>query len=596
MQLLEKIGVITKAQEASFKTELIKVREQVEFKLAEGEINSDSSGIESFKHPTSEEAKQWSKTLKKEIRELGGGINSEEITYLPEKYIENNELLDLNNLYYVDKDLVEGKEKTYLYDRKGDIVFKIPNTRVGLKVVHSIEALDGKKDLKEQENQLSVIQAESNIVQVGNIACYEPDLKGFTEERTSLLYYKTNADGSVDGTPEEVPVKDYLSKKEITIIKNEATYEFYNYKEVDATNSIYNSIWANIKVNGSGVETYWTWIPRYAYKIEGSETKIIYTKTDDTQAANGEALPEGYIPHPDFEGGKKGIWVSKYETGKEQNNKAEEFPHYLPDLSGFDKENTYIEVYNDDGSFTETKLADISNIGEFAKNNRWFDYRNQVWANIKTKAYDAECWWVWIPRYAYRIPNTAEPETQIIFVDKQNRPLSGDELPEDYIVHPAFEGEKKGIWASKYEMGQQPDKALNTANTPDLTGYDPETTWIELYKDDGTFEEVQLSTISNLENFAKNNRWYDYSKQIWANIKVVNTQGTDETSDDVETWWVWIPSYAYYIDENETKVIFIDEDGNPKEGGTLPSHYIVHPAFEGKKGIWASKYEIGQQN
>ena len=586
---------MTKAQEANFRTEMEKVKEQVNLKIAQGVIKNKTLE-EYFNHPSEEEARKWAKTLKTEIIKLGERVNSDEVTYLPQKYIENNNLLGLEDLYYVDKNIVEGKEKTYLYDKKSDIVFKIPKTMVGLKTVHSIEALDGKKELNDKEEQLSVIQAESNLVQVGNIVCYEPDLKGFTEERTSILYYKTNSDGTVDSTPEIVPVKEYLSQKNRTISKNGATYEFYNYKTVDATTPVYNSIWGNIKVNGSGVETYWTWIPRYAYKINGNATEIIYIDTSNKQASNGEALPEGYIVHPDFEDGKKGIWVSKYEIGKEQNNKAEEFPHYLPDLSGFDKENTYIEVYNDDGSFTETELANISNIGKKKKKNRWFDYRNQVWANIKTKAYDAECWWVWIPRYAYRIPSTAEPETQIIFVDIQDRPLSGEELPEGYIVHPAFEGGKKGIWASKYEMGQQPDKALNTANIPDLSGYNPETTWIELYKDDGTFEEVQLSTIDNLETFAKNNRWYDYSKQIWANIKVVNTQGTEETSDDVETWWVWIPSYAYYIYENETKVIFIDENGNPKEGGTLPSHYTVHPAFEGKKGIWASKYEIGEQN
>lgn len=41
----------------------------------------------------------------------------------------------------------------------------------------------------------------------------------------------------------------------------------------------------------------------------------------------------------------------------------------------------------------------------------------------------------------------------------------------------------------------------------------------------------------------------------------------------------------YYIDPLNAK-------GEPVEGGTLPSNYVPHPAFnESTEGIWASKYE-----
>ncbi len=77
-------------------------------------------------------------------------------------------------------------------------------------------------------------------------------------------------------------------------------------------------------------------------------------------------------------------------------------------------------------------------------------------------------------------------------------------------------------------------------------------------------------------------------KQIWANIKVV--------SEGVETWWVWIPKYAYNITGVETTIIFLDESGNPIDGSTLPSNYIPHPAFNGGlTGIWASKYETSNK-
>ena len=65
-------------------------------------------------------------------------------------------------------------------------------------------------------------------------------------------------------------------------------------------------------------------------------------------------------------------------------------------------------------------------------------------------------------------------------------------------------------------------------------------------------------------------------------------------TDGVESWWVWIPRYAYSITGNNTYIIFIDTENRPLDGSsnTLPSNYIVHSAFEdGKKGIWASKFE-----
>ena len=588
--------MITKAVEAAFRTEMAEIKEKVDLQLINDEMYGEELG-EKFEKVKLEDAKKFDNYLKLELIFWGDYDMSNEITILTNDFIKANaeEILGENtitsddgtkyikNLYFIDKQTAGGKEKQYLYDAVVDHIYKVPLTTIGKYNVHSVEELDfqrengtdGRKSLRG-----TVITQESAITTVGNTAYYEPDLKGFIEEKTSIVYYKINSDGTVNNEEDIVPVTTYLGTKQRTEQKNNSEYDFYDYEK---------KLWANIKVSSSGVDTYWTWIPRYAYKIEGTETKVIYIDTSNKQALNGEALPDGYIVHSAFtENDKKGIWVSKYEVEMVQSNKVDEFPHYLPDLSGFDRENTYIEVYNDDGSFTETKLADINNIGAFAKNNRWFDYKNQIWANIKTKAYDAECWWVWIPRYAYRIPNTSEPVTQIIFVDKQDRPLSGEELPDGYIIHPAFEGGKKGIWVSKYEITKESDKPLNNANVPDLSGYNPDTTWIEVYKDDGTFEEVKLSTINNIEEFAKNNRWYDYSKQIWANIKT--------KVDGAECWWVWIPSYAYYLYDNDTRIIFLDENGNPKEGGTLPSHYTRHPVFEGKKGIWASKYEIGQDN
>ncbi|NLC87173.1 MAG: hypothetical protein GX682_00070, partial [Clostridiaceae bacterium] len=85
-------------------------------------------------------------------------------------------------------------------------------------------------------------------------------------------------------------------------------------------------------------------------------------------------------------------------------------------------------------------------------------------------------WWVWIPRYAYCI-NTASQEADVIFVDLDNKPIDkeryGDNLPDNFIVHPAFTvtnsggtvRELKGIWMSKYEPSNVADVISGTVAT-----------------------------------------------------------------------------------------------------------------------------------
>ena len=63
-------------------------------------------------------------------------------------------------------------------------------------------------------------------------------------------------------------------------------------------------------------------------------------------------------------------------------------------------------------------------------------------------------------------------------------------------------------------------------------------------------------------------------------------------------WWVWIPRYAYKIENGITSIVLLDSNNKPldsKFGNTIPTQYgyKLHEAFEqgdGLKGIWFSKY------
>lgn len=528
-----------------------------------------------------DKADKWDITLKKEI--IYWGNYESEINQLTDNYIKENfnTLIAndngyLSNIFYIENSEL-GKEK-YIYNASNGIIYKIKNTRIGKYVVHSIEELDYLKNggVREKNKNYTKIEYEVEFRTIGNISCYEPNLNGLAKETTSLIFYKMK-DEKVTDEEYLITAEEWINKgRPNQITENGYKYILYDYE---------NKIWANIRVISGSIETYWTWIPRYSYRNNTANTNPT-TEVEFLQTT--DEIPENYELAGSFEGNdKKGIWISKYEPSNKVQTSALYYSYYIPDMSEFDAENTYVEVYNKDTEkfIKEVKLAEIKNLTTFSQNNLWFDYDNKIWANIKVVKNGIETWWVWIPRYAY---SNGENTTDIVFVDTNNKPLDGRTLSNTYEIAGAFEGnDKKGIWISKYEPSAQTVTLTENANTPDVSNFDAENTYIEIYdKSTETFkEEVKLSTISDLNKFSKNKLWFDYENKIWANIKIVK--------NGIETWWVWIPRYAYSNGGNTTDIVLITTDNKLLDGKDIPSSYTIAEMFDGnnKAGMWVSKYE-----
>lgn len=96
--------------------------------------------------------------------------------------------------------------------------------------------------------------------------------------------------------------------------------------------------------------------------------------------------------------------------------------------------------------------------------------------------------------------------------------------------------------------------------------------------------------------------WYDYKKTSnddtsqWANSK------TEDGS-----MWVWIPRFAYKINNNKTEIIFLQKDTNKNTNmEEISKDYTVHPSFTGNveaggwekeiSGFWVSKFEAGKED
>lgn len=162
-----------------------------------------------------------------------------------------------------------------------------------------------------------------------------------------------------------------------------------------------------------------------------------------------------------------------------------------PDIEGFDKESTYYVSWNlNENSY---QINEETNLSGIAPNN-WYDYTEKVnhWANIKTTGGENDCYWVWIPRYAYKVPtkgNTAETIEVKFLKGKTNTPIDGTSPitntvpnPGTWVVHPAFWLDKNnngiedsgeqltGIWVAKYEASSSVVSETNVATDLNTTG------------------------------------------------------------------------------------------------------------------------------
>ena len=172
---------------------------------------------------------------------------------------------------------------------------------------------------------------------------------------------------------------------------------------------------------------------------------------------------------------------AKEETEKAQANEAailDEYNKYLNNAIGGTGEGTTPPATEGatDGSWSDEKGVNTPVIKDDMELVKWdetqnkfipddtktsYDYDNQEWANAKVTIDGVESYFVWIPRYEYKInyntPGTPEDGGTI---DIKFIPTSQTTADEGYTIHPAFTSdinnggwseELPGIWVGKYE-------------------------------------------------------------------------------------------------------------------------------------------------
>lgn len=320
--------------------------------------------------------------------------------------------------------------------------------------------------------------------------------------------------------------------------------DWYDYK---------NRKWANLVVEDNGAETYFTWIPRYCFKLDQnsqrSDVKLIsvenswkdpYAEDEENNVTPWEKLEaQGYqIPDAFTFDGKAlpGFWAMKYNLGETPSEAS------IIDYDMITKAGT-ITIRNTKITNPPKPVTKVI-----------------VYLNGKAQ---------------YTITNKSEIES----INSKEFKLKGLRKGDNVINITALD-EKDEMVGSRTRV-----YAMADVNDPDLSGFETikDTTFYVTYDENGN----EHSTIPISENEPEN--WYNYSEAEWANIVVRNNGG--------EIYYTWIPRYEFTLNQTDQRSVIKFIKG---VSTTTTSGYQIPDAFkfDGKplSGFWAMKYNLGDVN
>lgn len=385
-------------------------------------------------------------------------------------------------------------------------------------------------DIEKGENIVNVTALNANGEIVGSMTkryipakVNPPELEGFNKETTFYVTYDENG----------------IETSVIPITEKEPE-DWYEYGQ---------RRWANIVTRNNGLETYYTWIPRYRYLADNTNqtTDVEFLLgTDPGEEGDLYKVPEAFT----FNGTPlTGYWAMKYTCG---DNFA---PRFSTELTA-----------------TSNSIKTKGITGNAVENNQTYIY----YMNGEEK---------------YRTTNRNE-----------NYEYTGLESGKLYTILIDIRNTENNAYIGSIV------KQIKTIepNKPELLGFNESMTYYVTYKkneETGTLEEVIGENIKNDGSNMPQN-WYNYSNKMWANIVVTNgtVQDGKITGATMTTYYTWIPRYSYKITPEQTsqpqigrsEVRFIKDtltEEEIKEGWLIPEAFTF--AGQNLTGYWSMKYTAG---
>ena len=412
-------------------------------------------------------------------------------------------------------------EEEYIVVYKGEMYYvSNPNVENNTQQVKWCEDID--IPILDYSPPTGIVIVNGNYELVNGIYVCTPDLtQGFMKDRTR--YLEVGSNGSM------VPGN---------WVTHRPTENWYSYKD---------SKWANIYIENAGQELYYVWIPRYCFKLnqETQRSEVQFIDVDNSyKDAEGNVTtweeriaedPSWQIPEAFTFNGQAlpGYWVSKYTVGDAIS----------PTTINYDMAVTQGVVTIKNITLNTTVTA----------SNPITSYTIALNGKIIQTISDSS-----------KVNNIGAQIIEFSDLRKGNNTIN--------VTGLNSKGEVVGSMTKEYDSP--------VVNTPDLSGFNPNTTFYVTYDEKGN----EHSTIPITEEEPEG--WYDYGSSEWANIVTRNNEG--------ETYYVWIPRYQFKLDQaNERSAVrFIQGTGTTTETG-----YQIPEAFKfnGKEltGYWITKYTTG---
>ena len=375
----------------------------------------------------------------------------------------------------------------------------------------------------EENNIVNITALDENGKVIGSMTkeCKQakvniPDLSGFKQDTTFYVTYDSN--GQEHST---IPITET------------APENWYDYGD---------SRWANIVTRNDELETYYTWIPRYEFKLDytAERSNVNFIEGTSKQTTDGYQIPEAFT----FNGQElTGYWAMKYTAGDEAA------PRFSTEVVAT-------------SSSIRTKGITGTSVGEGQK---YRYYINGEYKGEKTAKTDT---------FEFSGLNSNTKYTILVEI----RESATDKYVGTIV------------------------KQISTidANKPELTGFNSSMTYYVLYDESGN-ETIGDKIKNDGSNIPSN--WYNYSNSRWANIVV--TDGTIKNGKienaTKTTYYTWIPRYEFTITSSQyaqpaagrTEVRFISGTSKETDIG-----YQIPEAFKFNEqeltGYWAMKYTAGE--
>ena len=392
------------------------------------------------------------------------------------------------------------------------------------KYTYAINGNIVKESMNTEENNIVNITAlDENGKVIGSMTkeCKQakvniPDLSGFKQDTTFYVTYDSN--GQEHST---IPITET------------APENWYDYGD---------SRWANIVTRNDELETYYTWIPRYEFKLDytAERSNVNFIEGTSKQTTDGYQIPEAFT----FNGQElTGYWAMKYTAG---DAAAPRFSTEVVATS----------------SSIKTKGITGAAVGEGQK---YKYYINGEYKGEKTSKDDT-----------FEFSGLSSNTKYTVLVEVRNN--ATDEYVGTIV------------------------KQISTidANKPELTGFNSDMTYYVLYDESGN-QTIGDKIKNDGSNMPSN--WYNYSNSRWANIVV--TDGTIKNGKienaTMTTYYTWIPRYEFTITSSQyaqpaagrTEVRFISGTSKETDIG-----YQIPEAFKFNEqeltGYWAMKYTAGE--